>query len=130
MYMKPAQKIKRLLRMMVVREKQLRAAVHQDVWIHPPQEGRNFRMQIHLLLQTNHRRQRQRQVRHRNRKSPFIQWKKPTAAFMDKDGAVIKLPNIADDSLIIYLTLISNPPKFAVDSTLEKIVGMKTGTRV
>jgi hypothetical protein len=49
---------------------------------------------------------------------------------MDKDGVVIKLPNIADDSLTIYLTLISNPPKFAVDSTLEKIVGMKTGTRV
>jgi chromatin remodeling complex protein RSC6 len=35
-----------------------------------------------------------------------------------------------DEPISIHLTLISNPPKFEVDPLLEKIVGMRTGTRV
>jgi chromatin remodeling complex protein RSC6 len=40
------------------------------------------------------------------------------------------LPNNSEDTLSIYLTLISNPPKYEVDPLLEKIVGIRTGTRV
>jgi chromatin remodeling complex protein RSC6 len=43
---------------------------------------------------------------------------------------IIKLPNNLEDPLLVQLTLISNPPRFAVDPLLEKIVGMRAGTRV
>jgi chromatin remodeling complex protein RSC6 len=35
-----------------------------------------------------------------------------------------------EDGLSAHLTFIANPPKFEVDPLLERIVGMKTGTRV
>ena len=60
----------------------------------------------------------------------FTKWKKPTSNFTEKDGLIIKLPNKLDDGVSIHLTQISNPPKFSVDPLLEKVVGMKSGTRV
>lgn len=40
------------------------------------------------------------------------------------------MPNNIDEGLTVYLSLISNPPKFEIDPLLEKIVGIRTGTRV
>jgi chromatin remodeling complex protein RSC6 len=41
------------------------------------------------------------------------------------------LPKSNEESAIcIKFSLISNPPKFQVDSSLQRIVGMKKGTRI
>lgn len=59
-----------------------------------------------------------------------MQWKKPTSNFQERDGLVVRLPNTPDEGLSVHLTLISNPPRFEVDPLLERIVGLRTGTRV
>lgn len=44
---------------------------------------------------------------------------------------VIRLPKSTDDQpIVIKLSLINNPPKYQVESSLQRIVGMKKGTRV
>ena len=50
---------------------------------------------------------------------------------MEQDGIQLRLPKTSEEStIIVKFTLISNPPKFQVETSLQRIVGMKKGTRL
>lgn len=60
-----------------------------------------------------------------------MQWKKPTGTYNEQDGMIIKLPKSTEETTIaIKFSLINNPPKFQVESSLQRIVGIKKGTRI
>lgn len=61
----------------------------------------------------------------------ITQWKKPIGNFIQQDGFIIKLPKSNEEiGISVKFSLISNPPKFQVESSLQRIVGMKKGTRI
>lgn len=50
---------------------------------------------------------------------------------MEQDGIQLHLPKTREEnSIAVKFTLINNPPKFQVESTLQRIVRMKKGTRI
>ena len=128
--MKPPQKLKRILRVKAVKENSQGQEILKIFgYIYPKKEQTNickftsFFRQISLVSDRD-------KVTLESVRNLLFQWKKPTSNFTEKDGLAIKLPNNSEDTLSIFLTLISNPPKYEVDPLLEKIVGIRTGTRV